>query len=111
MTQVRTTVRYPLLAVPRTPRWGLDSFAARVGLHPDLIRRYVALGLVPAVSDGAGRLWFDPSHASRVARIRRLHADLGLNYAALGLVLDLLERVRQLERAAAPTAGVQRPWT
>lgn len=111
MTQVHVTVRYPLLAVPRSPRWSLDSFAARVGLHPDLVRRYVALGLLPAVSDEAGRLWFDPSHAPRVARIRRLHSDLGLNYAALGLVLDLLERIRQLERAPAPTAGVHRSWT
>lgn len=111
MTQVRVAVRYPLLAVQRSPRLSLESFAARAGLHPELILRYVALGLLPAVADPAGHLWFTPSDLSLVARIRRLHADLGLNYAALGLVLDLLERIHQLERATAPAAGRHRPWT
>jgi hypothetical protein len=40
-----------------------------------------------------------------------LHADLDLNYAAIGLVLDLLERIHQLESATAPAAGRHRPWT
>lgn len=111
MTQVRVAVRYPLLAVERSPRLSLDSFAARAGLHPELIRRYVALGLLPAVCDAAGQLWFVPADLALVARIRRLHADLGINYAALGLVLDLLERIHQLEAAAAPAAGRHRPWT
>jgi hypothetical protein len=32
-----------------------------------------------------------------VARIQRLRTWLGLNYAAIGLVLDLLERIEELE--------------
>ena len=30
----------------------LDEFAAAAGLHPDLVRRLVALGLVDAASEG-----------------------------------------------------------
>ena len=111
MTQVRVAVRYPLLAVQRSPRLSLDSFAARAGVHPELIRRYVALGLLRAAPDPAGQPWFVPADLTLVARIRRLHADLGLNYAALGLVLDLLERIHQLESATAPATGRHRPWT
>jgi chaperone modulatory protein CbpM len=115
MTRMRVAVRYPMLAVQRSPRLSLDSFAARAGLHPELIRQFVTLGLLPAARDAAGQLWFVPADLPLVARIRRLHADLGLNYAAIGLVLDLLERVRQLENATAPAAAPDtkrhRRWT
>jgi hypothetical protein len=33
-----------------------------------------------------------------VARVQRLHFGLSLNYAAIGLVLDLLDRIDELER-------------
>jgi DNA-binding transcriptional MerR regulator len=85
---------YPLA---RPTRLSLDGFARRAGLHPDLVRRYVALGLVDADRDGAGRLWFRPSELVRVARVQRLRAELSLNYAAIGLVLDLLDRIDDLE--------------
>ena len=76
-----------------------EEFARRSGLHPDLVRRFVALGLVPAVRDRDGRLWFGLPQVAAVARLQRLHATLPLNYAALGLVADLLDRITQLETA------------
>jgi chaperone modulatory protein CbpM len=87
-------VRYPLA---RPPRLGLDGFAASAGLHPDLVRRLVTLGLVPATRDGAGELWFTRAELVTVARIQRLRAGLSLNWAAIGLVLDLLDRIDVLE--------------
>ena len=77
----------------------LDEFAAAAGLHPDLVRRLVALGLVDAASDAAGRLWFPRSQLAAVARVQRLRTGLGLNYAAVGLVTDLLDRIAVLEAA------------
>jgi hypothetical protein len=35
-----------------------------------------------------------------VARIQRLRSGLGLNYAAIGLVLDLLDHIEELESAS-----------
>jgi hypothetical protein len=32
-----------------------------------------------------------------IARVQRLRTGLGLNYAAIGLVLDLLDRIDELE--------------
>ncbi|SFK53615.1 chaperone modulator CbpM [Geodermatophilus ruber] len=78
---------------------GHEEFARRCGLHPDLVRRFVALGLVPAVRDVDGALWFDPSQVAAVARLQRLRAGLPLNYSALGLVCDLLDRITELETA------------
>jgi chaperone modulatory protein CbpM len=52
-----------------------------------------------------------PTDVAVVARIRRLRADLSLNYAALGLVMDLLDRIRQLENATASAPRRRPTWT
>jgi chaperone modulatory protein CbpM len=91
---------YPLArARIRRPGWPLEEFCAAVGLHPQLVRRYVALGLLAPERDTAGELWFDPGQLARVGRIQRLRGGLGLNYTALGVVLDLLTRIEELEGA------------
>ncbi|MFC9498840.1 chaperone modulator CbpM [Streptomyces sp. NPDC056982] len=105
-----TTVRYALVAVPRL---SLDAVARRSGLHPELIRRFVALGLVDAERDAAGHLVFAPTAPAVLARIQRLRSGLCLNYASIGLVLDLLDRISLLE-AALRGRGMRSetpPWT
>jgi chaperone modulatory protein CbpM len=88
-------VRYPLA---RPWRFSLDGFAGSAGLHPEMVRRLVALGLLQASRDGAGELWFARAELVNVARIQRLRAGLSLNWAAIGLVMDLLDRIDVLER-------------
>jgi chaperone modulatory protein CbpM len=90
---------YPIVRSAAPARLSLDAFAAAAGVHPDFVRRLVRLGLLDPYVDPAGRLWFPPVEQARLARAIRLHAALGLNYAALGLVLDLLTRIEQLETA------------
>ncbi|MCW1094652.1 MULTISPECIES: chaperone modulator CbpM [Streptomyces] len=109
-TTASTAVRFAL--VP-TPRLSLDAVARRSGLHPDLVRRFVALGLVDAERDAAGHLVFDPTAPAVLARIQRLRAGLCLNYAAIGLVLDLLDRISLLESALRlrGTRSDTPPWT
>jgi chaperone modulatory protein CbpM len=77
----------------------LRAFAAAAGLHPELVRRFVALGIIDASCDSSGDLWFAPGQLAVVARIQRLRTGLGLNYASVGLVLDLLDRITALEAA------------
>ncbi|GFE21169.1 chaperone modulator CbpM [Streptomyces libani] len=86
-------------ALAPVDRLSLDVVARRSGLHPDLVRRFVTLGLVDATRDDSGRLWFGPGAPATLARIQRLRAGLPLNYASLGLVLDLLDRISELEAA------------
>jgi hypothetical protein len=59
-------------------------------LHPDLVRRFVALGFVEP-----GALRADT--AARLARAARLRRDLGLNYAGAVLASELLTRIEELE--------------
>ncbi|WP_431279354.1 chaperone modulator CbpM [Leifsonia poae] len=86
----------PLLPV-LPPRLDLGMVAVASGVHPELVLRFVELGLVPTSRDGSGRLWFTPAAPELVRRIVRLHADLSLNYAAVALVIDLLARIDVLE--------------
>jgi chaperone modulatory protein CbpM len=97
MTATAPTMRYVLA---RRPGLDLDTFARRSGLHPDTVRRFVALGLLPCQRSPRGQLRFDVSVLGIVARIQRLRIGLGLNYAAIGLVLDLLDRIEELESGA-----------
>jgi chaperone modulatory protein CbpM len=40
---------------------------------------------------------FTPDATLRIQRLLRLRRDLGINYNAAGLILDLLERIDDLE--------------
>jgi chaperone modulatory protein CbpM len=93
-------------AMVRATRLDLDTFAAAAGLHPEMIRRLVALGILDATRDSSGRLWLARRQLAVVARFQRLRAGFGLNYAAVGLVLDLLDRIATLEAALR---GPRRP--
>ena len=86
-------------ALARPVRLDLDAFARAVCMHPDIVRRFVALGLIEASCDASGRLWFSPNQLAAVARLERLRAGFALNYASLGLVVDLLDRIARLEAA------------
>jgi hypothetical protein len=86
-------------ALVRADLLDLPAFAAAAGLHPELVRRFVALGIIDASCDSSGDLWFTPGQLAAVARIQRLRLGLGLNYASIGLVLDLLDRITALEAA------------
>ncbi len=101
--QAGSKAAYPLVRVHRTYtsayRLPMADVAARSGLPPDLVRRFVALGLVEAERDARGGLWFRRSAPSAIARVQRLRAGLCLNYAAIGVVLDLLDRIERLETA------------
>ena len=95
-------------AIVRAARLSLEEFARLSGLHPDLIRRLVALGLIDAERATAGELWFSRGEFAAVARVQRLRAGFALNYAAIGLVTDLLDRIALLE-AALRVQAARRP--
>ena len=98
-------------ALARPARLSHDAFAAAAGLHPDLVSRLVALGLLEPEVDARGQRWFEPAQLARVARVRRLRAGLPLNYAAIGVVLDLLARIDELESVLRAHHVQRSSWT
>ena len=101
----------PLLPVI-APRLDLGTVAVASGVHPELVLRFVELGLVTAAVDASGRPWFTPDAPEQVRRIVRLHADLSLNYAAVALVIELLARIDVLEgrRSVIRSGRETPPW-
>lgn len=95
-------IRYPL--VPRrTPRENLtlDAAAAHVGLHSVLIERFVEFGLVePAERTGAD-MRLDAACLPRLIAISRLRTDLGVNLHGVAVILDLVDRLADLQRELA----------
>jgi hypothetical protein len=75
----------------------IEVLAREAGLHPDLVRRFVQLGLLePRVGpDSVAR--FPRDAAARLARADRLRRDLALSYAGAVLAVELLARIDQLE--------------
>ena len=85
--------RFPLRAVrrPSTAHPAeLEALAREAGLHPDLVRRFVRLGLLRPAP-------YPRDAAAQLARAGRLRRDLGLNYAGAVLACELLARIDELE--------------
>ena len=77
----------------------LETFSRSAGIHPELTRRLVTLGLLDAIAGDDGELWFAREQLAVAARVRRLRERLALNYASVGLIVELLDRIAELERA------------
>jgi hypothetical protein len=76
---------------------GLDALAREAGLHPELVRRLVALGLLERAGGTAASSLYAGGTAARLARAARLRRDLGLSYAGAVLACELLDRIDELE--------------
>ena len=76
----------------------LESLAATAEIHPDLVEQFVAYGLLEPVERVGPVLLFDAAAVSRLQMIMRLRRDTGVNLAGIGMILDLLDRLRAIER-------------
>ena len=76
----------------------MTEVAARVGVHPELVDRFVRLGLIEfSGSTMDGEFIFDPDVIPVIGRILRLRNELGVNYAGVGVILELMSRIETLE--------------
>lgn len=72
--------------------------ACRCGVHPELIDRFIRLGLIDATDrDADGEALFQHEVLAIVRRILRIRNQLGVNYAGVGVVLELMARIESLE--------------
>jgi MerR family transcriptional regulator, heat shock protein HspR len=74
------------------------SVAARlVGMHAQSLRNYERIGLIrPSRSTGRVRL-YSPSDIEQLRAIQRMVQDLGVNLAGVEVILNMKERMRQME--------------
>ena len=76
----------------------LEVLAVRAGMHPALVQRFVEFGLIQPVEREGAVLYFDASIIPRLRMINRLRNVLGINLAGIAVILDLLDRLRVLQR-------------
>jgi DNA-binding transcriptional MerR regulator len=91
-------IRYPL-APRRAPsqHLTLETAAARVGLHPVLVERFVEFGLVEPAERTGAELRLDAASLPRLIAISRLRTDLGVNLPGVAVILDLVDRLAALQ--------------
>ena len=95
-------IRYPLVA-RRAPRehLTLEAAAARVGLHPVLVERFVEFGLIEPAERTGAEMRFDAACLPRLVAISRLRTDLGVNLNGVAVILDLVDRLTAAQRELA----------
>jgi len=76
----------------------LSEVAYHCGLHPELIERLVRLGLIDSEERTcAGEALFNAEVIPLVRTILRLRNQLGVNYAGIGVVLELMAQIESLQ--------------
>jgi hypothetical protein len=75
----------------------IETLAREAGLHPELVRRLIGLGLVEPGGGTSAAPLFRHEDAERLGRAVRLRRDLGLNYAGAVLACELIARIDELE--------------
>jgi MerR family transcriptional regulator, heat shock protein HspR len=76
----------------------LSEVASRCGVHPELIERFVRLGLIDPVESRFDEPFrFRMEVVPLVRKIMRLRNHLGVNYMGVGVILELMSRIEELE--------------
>ena len=79
----------------------LDEVARAAGLHPELVERLLDHGIIEAAERVGESVYFDCSVVPRLFAVDRLRRDVGANVASAAIILDLVDRIRNLERDLA----------
>ncbi len=86
------------MAEREEPCYVISVAAKMVRMHPQTLRYYERLGLVePSRSQGRIRLYSNRD-IERLQQIQRLISDLGVNLAGVEVIMNMTERLYQVER-------------
>ena len=80
----------------RDPVYVISIAARMVDMHPQTLRLYERLGLLKPARQRHNRLYSDHDIA-RLRQIQRLTQDMGVNLAGVEVILNLLERIEELQ--------------
>lgn len=74
-----------------------EEVSVLAGIPQELVSKFLELALIKC-EGRMDRPRFCRDVVPRIERIMRLRRDLGINWAGIGLVLDLLEEIEKLEQ-------------
>jgi len=99
-TRFPLIVRQTTVSYSQRPLLPVGEVARLAGIHPDFVTRLMDWGLIDP-AETTPEPFFTVSTVLRVRRILRIHSDLGVNWAGMGVVMDLLAKIDDLEREIA----------
>lgn len=77
---------------------GEEELCARLSIGPELLDLCQQWDIIqPSHTTSEGKLMFSHHTLDRLVSGLRLHRDLGVNWEGIGIVLDLLDRIQELE--------------
>jgi DNA-binding transcriptional MerR regulator len=79
----------------------VEHLANRAEMHPAAVQRLIDFGLIRPVTPTNAVFLFRASNVLRLRSINRLRSDLGINLQGVAAVLELVERLRNLEHENA----------
>jgi DNA-binding transcriptional MerR regulator len=87
--------KYQLVVLqPRRDLLRLEDVAAHADVHPHIVRRLIDLGLIEPADTPSTEILFEPEAVLRIRVIQRLRCDLGINLQGIGVILELLDRLK-----------------
>ncbi len=99
MTKRLPVLRYPKPLQSATRHVTRREIVVLCDIHPGLLDRFVQLGLVDPARARAddGEPLFSCEVVPLIRKVRRLRNELGVSYASVGVVLELLARIEAME--------------
>jgi chaperone modulatory protein CbpM len=90
---MRATKYQMIVVQSRRDLLSVEDVAARAGVHPDIVRRFIDFGLIHPADEPSPETMLDPEAVHRICVIQRLRRDLGINLPGIAVILDLLDRL------------------
>ena len=78
------------------PVFSISQVARRMGISTRTIRVYEEEGFI-IIRRVQGRCLIAPEDVERITMIERLKADLGLNIAGIGVILEMRQKIMALQ--------------
>ena len=78
-----------------------EMVADIVGARQSLVVRLAQQGLIDTVDDESGEQFLPRRAVIRLRRMQRLRRDLGVNFAGAAVILDLVNRLNEMNRELA----------
>ncbi len=79
-------------------KYTISVVAEQYGIHPQTLRLYEREGLITPSRSPKGTRYYTEENIERLEVILSLTRDLGVNIAGIEIILNMLEKMKQMQR-------------
>jgi MerR family transcriptional regulator/heat shock protein HspR len=86
------------MPVKRPKKYTISVVAEQYGIHPQTLRLYEREGLIKPSRSAGGTRYYTEEDIERLELILNLTRDLGVNLAGVEIILNMREKMKQMQR-------------